>query len=36
MLVSQAALAIELWLGVRPPREPLYAAAEAALAKRRP
>jgi shikimate dehydrogenase len=36
MLVSQAALAIELWLGVRPPREPLYAAAEAALAKRHP
>lgn len=31
MLVGQAALAIEIWLGVRPPREPLYAAARAAL-----
>lgn len=35
MLVGQAALAIELWLGVKPPREPLYAAAEAALLARR-
>jgi shikimate dehydrogenase len=35
MLVGQAALAIELWLSVKPPREPLYAAAEAALLARR-
>lgn len=35
MLVGQAALAIELWLGIKPPREPLYAAAEAALHARR-
>jgi shikimate dehydrogenase len=35
MLVGQAALAIQLWLGVKPPREPLYAAAEAALLARR-
>ena len=35
MLVAQAALAIELWLSVSPPRAPLLAAAEAALAARR-
>lgn len=35
MLVGQAALAIELWLSVKPPREPLYAAAETALLARR-
>jgi shikimate dehydrogenase len=35
MLVGQAALAIELWLSVKPPREPLYAAAESALLARR-
>ncbi len=35
MLVGQAALAIEIWLGARPPTEPLMAAALAALAKRR-
>jgi shikimate dehydrogenase len=35
MLVRQAALAIELWLGKKPPFEPLYAAAEAALGARR-
>jgi shikimate dehydrogenase len=34
MLVRQAALAFEIWLGVRPPLEPLLAAAEAALEKR--
>ena len=34
MLVGQAALAIELWLGQRPPREPLMAAALQALARR--
>lgn len=34
MLVGQAALAIELWLGERPPHEPLLAAALDALAKR--
>ena len=34
MLVRQAALAFEIWLGVRPPLEPLFAAAEAALEKR--
>lgn len=31
MLVGQAARAIEIWFGARPPREPLLAAAEAAL-----
>lgn len=35
MLVAQAALAIELWLSVSPPREALAAAAQAALAARR-
>jgi shikimate dehydrogenase len=35
MLVGQAALAIEIWLGKRPASEPLLAAALAALAKRR-
>lgn len=34
MLVGQAALAIEVWLGVRPPSEPLLEAALSALAKR--
>lgn len=34
MLVGQAALAVEIWLGVRPPLEPLLAAALAALAER--
>lgn len=34
MLVGQAALAIELWLGVRPPSGPLRAAAEAELESR--
>jgi shikimate dehydrogenase len=34
MLVRQAALAFEIWLGVRPPLAPLLAAAEAALEKR--
>lgn len=34
MLVGQAALAIEIWLGQRPPREPLLAAALQALAQR--
>ena len=34
MLVGQAALAIELWLGVLPRKEPLLAAAEAALISR--
>lgn len=36
MLVAQAALALEIWLSVTPPRAPLTAAAEAALAARRP
>jgi shikimate dehydrogenase len=31
MLVTQAALAVELWLGQRPSFEPLYAAASARL-----
>ncbi|HYP91000.1 MAG TPA: shikimate dehydrogenase [Polyangiaceae bacterium] len=35
MLVGQAALAIEIWLGQRPPLEPLLSAALQALAKRR-
>lgn len=35
MLVGQAALAFELWLGVAPPREPMRRAAEAELARRR-
>jgi shikimate dehydrogenase len=35
MLVAQAALAIEIWLSHAPPRGPLLAAAEAALAARR-
>lgn len=35
MLVRQAALAIERWLGEKPPFEPLYAAADAALRARR-
>ncbi|MEP7048843.1 MAG: shikimate dehydrogenase [Pseudomonadota bacterium] len=35
MLVAQAALAIELWLSVSPPRAPLLAAAQAALQARR-
>jgi shikimate dehydrogenase len=34
MLIGQAALAFELWLGVAPPREPLWQAAEAELARR--
>lgn len=34
MLVGQAALAIEIWLGTRPSAEPLLAAALEALAKR--
>jgi shikimate dehydrogenase len=34
MLVGQAALAIEIWLGRRPPTAPLLAAALAALAER--
>jgi shikimate dehydrogenase len=34
MLVGQARAAIELWLGVSPPREPLLAAAVRALAAR--
>ncbi|HYO93591.1 MAG TPA: shikimate dehydrogenase [Polyangiaceae bacterium] len=34
MLVGQAALAVQLWLGLLPPLEPLYAAAEHALAQR--
>ncbi len=33
MLVGQAALAIELWLGVLPPLEPLREAAELALSR---
>jgi shikimate dehydrogenase len=36
MLVAQAARAIELWLGVAPPREPMLAAARHALAARSP
>jgi shikimate dehydrogenase len=35
MLVGQAALAIEVWLGQRPPLEPLLEAALQELAKRR-
>jgi len=35
MLVTQAALAIELWLSVSVPRAPLLAAAEAELVRRR-
>ena len=35
MLVAQAALAIEIWLSLTPPREVLAAAAEAELAARR-
>jgi shikimate dehydrogenase len=34
MLIGQAALAFELWLGVAPPREPMWRAAEAELARR--
>lgn len=34
MLVGQAALAVELWLGVAPPREALRRAAEAELLRR--
>jgi shikimate dehydrogenase len=34
MLVAQAARAIELWLGIAPPREPMLSAARAALAAR--
>jgi len=34
MLIGQAALAFELWLGVAPPREPMWKAAEAELARR--
>jgi shikimate dehydrogenase len=34
MLVGQAALAIEIWLGQRPPLEPLLSAALRALAER--
>jgi shikimate dehydrogenase len=34
MLVTQAALAIELWLGQKPPFAPLYAAASECLAAR--
>ncbi len=36
MLVAQAALAMDIWLSVSPPRAPLLAAAEAELATRRP
>jgi shikimate dehydrogenase len=36
MLVAQAARAFELWLGVAPPREPMLAAARAALEARSP
>jgi shikimate dehydrogenase len=35
MLVGQAALAFELWLGVKPPREQMLVAAEAELEARR-
>ena len=34
MLIGQAALAFELWLGVAPPRAPMWRAAEAELARR--
>jgi shikimate dehydrogenase len=34
MLVGQAALAIELWLGMAPPRDEMRRAAEHALARR--
>jgi len=34
MLIGQAALAFELWLGVLPPREPMWRAAEAEIARR--
>jgi shikimate dehydrogenase len=34
MLVLQAAMSIEIWWGVRPPLAPLYARAEAELARR--
>jgi shikimate 5-dehydrogenase len=34
MLVAQAARAFELWLGVAPPREPMFTAAREALAAR--
>ena len=34
MLIGQAALAFELWLGVAPPREPMWRAAEAELERR--
>lgn len=36
MLVGQAVLAIELWLGQKPPEEPLRAAAIRALAQKNP
>jgi shikimate dehydrogenase len=35
MLVGQAALSVEIWLGTRPPLEPLLQAALTALAERR-
>ena len=35
MLVGQAALAFELWLGVAPPRAAMRSAAEAELVRRR-
>jgi shikimate dehydrogenase len=35
MLVGQAALALEIWLGVRPPVDAMRRAAEAELARRR-
>lgn len=35
MLVGQAALSVEIWLGQRPPAEPLLAAALAELERRR-
>lgn len=34
MLIGQAALAFELWLGAAPPREPMWRAAEAELSRR--
>jgi shikimate dehydrogenase len=34
MLIGQAALAFELWLGVAPPRDAMWRAAEAELARR--
>ena len=34
MLIGQAALAFELWLGKAPPRAPMWRAAEAELARR--